>query len=138
MADQQFLEDLKEGYRLWSASKGASSEQWLKMIADDVEWRSLAEGAPGMEFSGAAHGKSEVIRYFQELATEWEMLDYSMPELVCDGDRVVVMGTRRWRHRKTGKTMESPKVDILRIRDGKVVEFLELYDTAKAIAAATS
>jgi hypothetical protein len=36
------------------------------------------------------------------------------------------------KHRQTGKTAESPKEDVFRLRGGKVVDFMEYYDTAKA------
>ena len=35
---------------------------------------------------------------------------------------------------KTGKIVETPKVDIITMEDSKIVDFFELYDTAKALA----
>ena len=38
--------------------------------------------------------------------------------------------------KRTGKEIETPKVDIMRLKDGKIVDFFEMYNTAKASAAA--
>ena len=65
------------------------------------------------------------------------MLDYTADEFVAQGDRVVMLGSCEWKHRGTGKTVKTPKADVIRMRDGKIVDFMEFYDTAAAIAGAT-
>ncbi len=137
MPDAAFLETLRKSQELWSSSKASSIEQWLALIDDDVTWTSLADGAPGMEFSKSVRGKAQVEQYFQQLAEDWEMLDCKMDDFISEGDRVVAIGTHSWKHRRTGKSVTTPKVEIVRVKDGKIVEFFEMYDTAKAIAAAT-
>jgi ketosteroid isomerase-like protein len=119
----------------WNDSRADSMGHWLELIADEVEWRSLADGAPGMDFAGCCNCKDEVLSYFEKLGADWEMLHYTVGEFIAQGDRVVMVGTCGWRHRGTGKGIESPKVDVIRMKDGKIVGFHEFYDTAKAIAA---
>jgi len=46
-------------------------------------------------------------------------------------------GSTAWRHKRTGKVADTPKVDFWRFRDGKAVEFYEYYDTAAVFAAAS-
>ena len=58
-----------------------------------------------------------------------------MDEYIAQGDRVVVIGRMAWRNRATGKVAETPKLDVWRLRDGKAVDFVEFYDTARAAAA---
>jgi ketosteroid isomerase-like protein len=36
-----------------------------------------------------------------------------------------------------GKVADTPKVDIWRFQDGKAVDMVEFYDTARSFAAAT-
>ena len=48
----------------------------------------------------------------------------------------------RWPHRfraavDCGKAFDTPKADFWRLRDGKIVEFYEYFDTAQVMAAAT-
>ncbi len=59
---------------------------------------------------------------------------YTVDEYVAQGDRVVAIGRTGWRNRETGKAFDTPKVDVVRFRDGQIVEFFELYDTAMVLA----
>lgn len=61
---------------------------------------------------------------------------YTVDEFIAQGDRVVMVGRCGWRNKKSGATIDTPKVDILTIRDSRIVDFFELYDTAKVLAAA--
>jgi ketosteroid isomerase-like protein len=136
MSEQQNVEILRRGYALWNDTKANSVAHWLDLIADDVQWRSLADGATGMEFTGACDGKPDVQRYFADLGGQWAMNYYTVEEFIAQGDRVVMVGRCGWRNKKTGATVDTPKVDIIRMRDSRIVGFFELYDTAKALAAA--
>jgi ketosteroid isomerase-like protein len=106
-------------------------------MADDIHMRSAADGAPGMEFSAPRKGKDTVQHYFSSLAADWEMIHYTPETFLADGDRVAVFGKCAYRNRKTGKTAETHVANLWRFRDGLAVEYFELYDTAKAFAAAT-
>ncbi len=135
MNEQDNVRLLEEAYRSWNDNKEGSFENWMNMIADDVKWGSLADGAAGMEFTQACCSKTDVARYFETLAEEWKMISYQADEFIAQGDRVVMVGRCKWIHRKTGKTVDTPKADVLRMKDGKIVEFFEFYDTAGALAA---
>ncbi len=136
MSDSENLKILKEAYALWNDSKAESGRRWIALLDDKVVWRSLGDGMPGMEFSRPCDCKDDVIRYFEELAVDWSLVHYTVDEFVCQGDRIVMLGRCAWTHRRTGKTVETPKADILRMKDGKITEFFEFFDTAQAIAAA--
>ena len=56
-------------------------------------------------------------------------------QYIAEDDRVVVIGSVKWKNRETGKSVETGKVDVFRMRDGKIIEFCEFFDTAKANAA---
>lgn len=126
---------VKEAYRRWNEEKGTAFEFWMDLLAEDIDFRSLGAGAPGMEFTEDCNCKDSVRAYFEGLAGDWEMLHYSPEEYVVEGDRVVMRGHCGWRHRRTGKAVETPKADFFRFRDGKVVAFYEFFDTAAALAA---
>src|SRR4029079_9603186 len=69
---------LQKGYALWAQSKAPCEgvSCWMDMVADDVQWRSLAAGAAGVEFTRGCCSKCEVQRYFEELGKDWEMIAY--------------------------------------------------------------
>lgn len=131
------IEKLRVAYRRWFDTRGGSADDWMELMADDVQLRSLAGGAAGMEFSAPRSGKAALAGYFSSLVADWEMLEHAAEEFVVDGDRVAMFGRCEFRHRRTGKTARSPLIHRIVFRDGLIVEFSEFYDTAKAFAAAT-
>lgn len=128
---------LKEAYQRWHDTKGASTAHWFNLMTDDIRFRSLAAGAAPMRFTRASSSKADVEQYFAGLAADWEMIYFRIDEYIAQDDRVVALGEVSFRHRKSGKVVVSPKVDIHRLRGGKICEYFELYDTAAALAAAT-
>jgi len=127
---------LKSVYGQWHESKGASVKAWLDIMADDVRCYSLAAGAPSAEFTAPISSKKDFERYFKGLLDDWEMIHYTTDQFVAEGDRVAVLGSTAWRNRKTGRAVDTAKADFWTFRDGKVVEFHELYDTAALLAGA--
>lgn len=131
------VEKLKKAYAFWNDNLGSSNEQWMDLMDDHIIFRSLAGGAPGMEFTLDCEGKADLRRYFAGLAADWEMLHYTPEEFISDGNRVVVLSKCGWRNRKSGKTVETPKADFFWFKNGKVVDFFEFYDTYRCIAASS-
>ncbi|MCB1864188.1 MAG: nuclear transport factor 2 family protein [Chromatiales bacterium] len=137
MSESENVAILKAGYDHWNVNREQAFDSWLGLIAEDIRFRSLANGLDGMAFTTECNCKEDMLRYFQGLAADWEMLHYTIDEYVAQGDRVVAIGSCGWRHRATGKELETPKVDLVTMRDGKITDFFELYDTARAIACTT-
>lgn len=134
-AQHDNVSKLRAAYQLWSDTHGGSVQHWIGLMADDVRIRSGPDGAPGMEFTKSRDGKADAERYFDGVAADWEMVHFTPEEFIAQGDRVVVLSQVAFRYRKTGKVAESPKADVFRFRDGKIVEFVEFFDTARALAA---
>ncbi len=66
------------------------------------------------------------------------MIHYTVDEFVAQGDAVFMRGSCSWRHKRTGRVVDTPKVDFWRFRNGKAVEFYEYYDTVRVVAAAAA
>lgn len=128
------VEILREAYRLWHETKGGSVDHWMDLMADNIRFRSLAGGEPGLEFTRECCMKEEVRLYFEGLGADWEMVHYTAEEFIAQDDRVVMLGSCAFRHRHTMKILETPKADFFRFRNGQIVDFMEFYDTAKALA----
>ena len=129
---------LKEGYNRWHDTKAGSVDYWLSVMTDDIQFRSLAAGAPKMEFTRTCACKEDVKNYFAQLTSEWEMIQYKIDEYIAQGDRVVALGSCAFRNKRTGKVLDTPKADFHKFRNGKICEFFEFYDTAQAIEQATA
>ncbi len=126
---------LRDAYAAWQETKGDSSV-WLDILADHVDWGSLADGRPGMEFTKPRASKQEVVGYFEGLANDWSMEFYHINEYVAQGGRVVALGECSWTHKRTGKTATIAKVDVWLFENGKVTQFMEHNDTYTAMMAA--
>ncbi|MEM9635046.1 MAG: nuclear transport factor 2 family protein [Pseudomonadota bacterium] len=137
MTEKDNLEALKRCYGRWHETKGASTEEWLDLMDDQVDFRSLAMAQnPEVRFTAPRTNKEEVRGYLQELLDGWSMEYYTIDDYVVDGDRICAIGSTAWVNKSTGARAESPKLDYVRFKDGKIVAFHEFYDTAALIAAA--
>jgi ketosteroid isomerase-like protein len=132
---QNHVNKLRHAYQLWNDTLGGSVQTWLGLFTDDIVIRSLGDENPRLEFAKSRQGKSGAEQYFAELGSSWEMVYFTPEEFIAQDDRVVVLSKVAFKSRITGKTAQSPKADIFRFRDGKIVEFLEFFDTAAAQAA---
>ena len=127
---------LRSAYEQWASCKGASLDCWVNVVADEVTLKSLADGAPQMPLTQERSGKDGILDYLRGLTDAWEMIHYDVDEYVAQGDRVVAIGSTSWRNRETGKVASTPKVDVWRLKNGRVVAFSEFYDTARIFEAA--
>ena len=132
---QENVASLRRAYQRWHDTRGGSVQDWLDLMADDVAMRSLPDGGAEMPFTKARDGKAHAAAYFGELVADWEMIHYTTNQFVANDDVVVMRGSTAWRHRKTGREVDTPKADFVTFRDGKIVEFYEFYDTAALLAA---
>lgn len=138
MSVEQNVISLQKGYAAWNVSKGEAIDYWIDLLDPEVHWQSnVDESSPGMSFAADCRSKDEVRSYFSNLGAIWEMVFFELEDIIAQDDRVVVLGNCKWNNRKTGRSAETRKVDIFRFQNGKIVEFREFFDTAKAIAASS-
>jgi len=133
---------LREAYRRWRETKGGSAEEILALFDVRVEMRSVLKPADvPSELAGVHRSREQAADYFAALARDWEMLDYVVDQFIADGEYgedVVMIGRCAWRHRETGREVDSPKVDIWHFEFGKVTRFTEMFDSlgfARAVGA---
>jgi uncharacterized protein len=138
MAERENVRLLEKAYARWHETRGGSVDDWMALIDDNFQFGSLAQSAPQMAFATSYNSRTALKNYFDGLRAEWEMIHYTMNEFIAEGEVVVVRGNVAWRNRRTGKEVETPKIDFWRFRDGKAVEFYEYFDTARAFAAASN
>jgi uncharacterized protein len=120
---------LADAYALWSQSKGTRSDQWIELLAESIEMRSVL--TPDLPDDLAANRRtlSGALEYFQTVARDWEMIDFTVERVVDGGNDVVMVGHCAWRNRATARIVETPKVDVWRFEGGKAVSFLEMFDS---------
>jgi ketosteroid isomerase-like protein len=105
----------------------------LNQLADDVEW--ILPTVDNISFTGARRGRAQVAEFFSSLAQQQDVIRFEPKEFIASDDRVVALGSYEWKVKSTGRTWRSEFVHIFTIREGRVVRFQELLDTAAAAAA---
>jgi ketosteroid isomerase-like protein len=134
--EEQLVALIKGIYKRWSETKGGNVDEILNILADDVVWRSIANGLHGLNFAKEPLTKANVRSYFESLGRDWELVFFDVERIIAQGNTVIVIAECSFRHRRTGKSFMSPKVDIWDFRRGKAVGFFEYFDTASAIRSA--
>jgi uncharacterized protein len=122
-------DQVADAYRQWRETRGRNADQVIAMMADEIEMRSVLDPGLPDDLAADRRTREEARDYFAVLARDWEMIDYPEDRIVGDGDTVVWIGRCHWRHRQSGREINSPKVDIWTFRDGKAVRFLEMFDS---------
>ena len=119
--------------RAYENFEGGDIRGILDSLTDDVDWR-LPE-IEGVPFSGARRGREGVGGFFSQLAESQETVSFEPREFVAQGDKVVALGTYRWRVKKTGREYGGDWAHVFTVRDGKIAGFHEFMDSAAARAA---
>jgi ketosteroid isomerase-like protein len=104
---------------LYDAYLSGDAEGMLAQMADDVEVRFLAQGT--------FHGLPEVRGFMEFSAGLLRDLDFRIQKLFVDGE----VGVAIWEESAVtadGKAWENHGVDVIRVRDGKIVSLHENND----------
>ena len=131
---QQNASQMREAWKKWHDSKGSDLAMWKDYMSDDIKLFSLADGDDKLPFTTKRQGYNEIHRYLEGLTDAFSMGHWRIDETVAEGDRVIGIGSTGWTHKISGKSFVTPVVIVTRWRDGKMCEYGEYYDTAKAAA----
>ncbi|WP_374545119.1 nuclear transport factor 2 family protein [Rhodoblastus sp.] len=99
------------------------------LVADEVVYN-VRGGWITFPYAKPVRGKKDVAAAMAMISVRFENLGSVIHNLVIDGDRAAFLRTATIRHRGTGKTGDVDVVDFIRFRDGLVVEFTEIADSA--------
>jgi len=101
----------------------------LGLLDQEIDWHFV--GRPeDVPFAGQRRGHQEMIDFFSTVAQTCEVLAFGPNEVMNIDDHVISLGNERVRVRDTGQVFESDWVHIFTVRNGKVVQLREFYDTA--------
>jgi len=117
-------------YERWRDSKASDQECWIDIMADRFRTSSAGGGVDRPGYFRPAVTLGELRDYLAGVHREWRMELFDVMETIAQDDRVVARISCTWTNRRTGKAFSVEKLDYFRLRDGKIVEFLECFDTA--------
>jgi ketosteroid isomerase-like protein len=106
----------------------------LASCHDDIDLE--VHGPQSLPFAGRYRGRAALERFFaivtETVEREPGVHIPELHDLIVQGDKAVARGFDRIRSRATGATLEGWWVQVLELRDGKVVLIREFLDTAAA------
>jgi ketosteroid isomerase-like protein len=106
----------------------------LALMDDELVWHEAAS----LPYGGIHLGPQTVLeRVFGAIAGDWDAFSATPERYIDGGDSVVVLGTYRGVHRRSGGQLEVPFAHVWRVHDGRLVEFHQFTDTALWLRAAT-
>lgn len=131
MAEQENVQVVKDAY---AAFGRGDVEGLLNRFSDDIEW--FLPGSPEtIPIAGRRQGREQVAQFFSTLDETTEFTNFEPQEFIAQGDKVVVLGRSSARVKVNGNTVDGEWVHVHTVRDGKIVNFREYYDTAAAVEA---
>ncbi len=105
----------------------------LDLCSQDIDWNvPEIENAP---FAGSWHGRESLGDFFNLLSATEEITDFEAREFIAQGDKVVVLGRSTSTVLATGRHYSTEWVHIFTVKDGKMTNFNEFFDTAAALRA---
>ena len=119
--------------RAYENFKTGNIAEIVDSVTDDVDWR--VPEISGAGFSGQRRGRDSIAGFFSNLAEEQDSVSFEPREFVAQGDKVVALGTYRWRVKRTGREYGGDWAHVFTVRDGKITGFHEFMDSAAAAAA---
>lgn len=131
MSEQENVGIVKDAY---DSFKKGDIQHLLDALTDDVAW--VTPGPPDiMPAAGNRRGRNEVAQFFSDLSDSEDVELFEPQEYIAQGDKVVVLIKYRGRVKATGRTAETDLVHIFTINEGRIAQFQEYFDTAKALDA---
>jgi ketosteroid isomerase-like protein len=108
-------------------------ETALALLTDDVTF--VVPGPPGIGAAGTWRGRSGVRECFVRLQEAQETQSIDVREFVAQGNAVVVLLHVIAKARSTGKRFESDLVHFFTVRDARIANLIDFFDTAALVDA---
>jgi ketosteroid isomerase-like protein len=120
--------------RLYEAYGRGDEDAVLAEVADDVDWSAEA-ASTSVPWYGPHHGKSEVSRFFKEIGSNVDVLEFT-PLSLCSNETDVI-ATIHWAYtvHATGRRAEMTMQHWWRFANGKIAFFRGSEDTEQSAAA---
>lgn len=102
-------------------------ETVLAVLDPSIEWTEAA----GFPYAGTYIGPDAVLAgVFARLGADWERFEAVPDRVVTEGGTVVATGTYSGTFAATGRSFEARFAHVWELRDGRVVCFEQVADTA--------
>jgi len=115
---------------IFKAYADRNIEGVLERCSDDVcfHWRAQPEH---LAFAGTCQSKSEFLNRLQKLDENFVFQNYSPAMILADGNHVASLADITIERKSDGTSLSLQAGQFWTIRDGKVTDLIEFYDTAQ-------
>jgi ketosteroid isomerase-like protein len=110
----------------------ANFETLAPFFAPDV----VLHQAEALPYGGIWRGHDGMEQFFVAMATTWESFEMVDQEFLATSETAVVLTHVRARARATGRELDFPILQSIRVVDGRIAEVRPFYWDTAAIAAA--
>jgi ketosteroid isomerase-like protein len=108
-------------------------EKIADFLHDDVEW-TISGPVDLLPFCGTHRGKADVIDMIRrQVPMVLRTFSFVAEAIVTDGDQVAMLSRQSAKLTSDGRTISYRVANIMRFRDGKVIENLSLIDSFDAV-----
>lgn len=112
-------------YEAYAKGDGATV---ATLVDDDIEW--IIHGPVQLfSFMGPRHGKAEVLETLAGIGKDYVLERYEPVWMVVEGDRAAVLSKAAFTQRSTNRRLSFNLANFVRVRDGRIIEFVELSNT---------
>lgn len=113
---------------LYEAFRRGDIATILNSVDPQVSWET--EAPASVPYSGVGRGLDMVKKFFAGIGSTMDQITLEMELFAAQGDNVVTAGRYQARIIPTGRRIDVPLVHLWTIRNGKVVRYVNLSDTA--------
>ena len=123
MSTQENVQIVKD---FFAAMRSGDMQALLALSAEDIEWIVPGEDWP---LAGTHRGHAGLENLLQKANETVETTYPEPPELIAQGDRVLVVGFATGRIKATNRKFEDHWVFAITVRNGKLTNVREYIDT---------
>jgi ketosteroid isomerase-like protein len=131
MTTTQTLSPVEVVTAIYEAFGRGDLEGLLSYVDENVEWCQADAGAPHPVLdNGRGIGHDAVRAYFGAAAERMAISKFVPHKIMGDGDTVLSLIEMEFADPAVGKTVNIPECHVFRVRDGKIVHYFPILDTA--------
>ena len=105
------------------AAAGTSFAAMAATLDPDV----VLHQSPDLPWGGEFHGHTGYEDWARQMSAAFDQLEVKDQRFFTEGDTVIITCRLVTRSRGTGKTLDYPMVQVVRVRDDRIVEFRPFY-----------
>ena len=102
----------------------------LRDIADDAVSGLHARGTGAPQLSAPIAGKASIKAAIGALIADWQFRDWKQIDLLVDGEKAMLHWRANVTNTKSNKSEVFDVFDVIKFRDGKIVDYQQSTDTA--------